>query len=205
MRWLQDVVGIFGRSIWIVAALSFSSIQPAMGQQSPQADTCIADRTQVLALDEESFDQDLSGGWRAVASRPGCRLAAADLVRDYRAANDPESFLLHWHEGQLRAMETQTEQAIHLFERSRRPAAEDEIGWNHYVDATIAFLGQDLEALRGARAKLIAIPIPPDFTLEDREGNPIEGAWPLNLDVVDAFVACFGREYIEAYGSCRRH
>ena len=30
-----------------------------------------------------------------------------------------------------------------------------------------------------------------------------ELAWPLNLDVVDGLIACFGEAYSKAYGDCR--
>ena len=44
------------------------------------ADRCKYDEEALLALDENAFDQDLSGGWRAIASIPGCELAAAELL-----------------------------------------------------------------------------------------------------------------------------
>src|SRR4051794_36183667 len=47
---------------------------------------CYDDRAALLALDQKAFDQDLAGGWRAVAASPGCELAAADLIRDYRTS-----------------------------------------------------------------------------------------------------------------------
>jgi hypothetical protein len=50
---------------------------------------CDYDRARLLALDETQFDQ-YESGWRALASKPGCDLAAADLLRDYRQAHlDP--------------------------------------------------------------------------------------------------------------------
>lgn len=197
-----------GRTTVSLSILSclFSSL-PSIAQQPAQADrleTCVGNKAELLALDQTTFDQDPNRGWRPIARKPGCRLAAADLVHDYRVANEPDSPLLHWHEGQLRALEGHADEAARLFERSRRPASEDDIGWNHYVDATIAFLRKDMEELESARDALAGLPEPKDFSPVDRNGNPVTIAWPPNLDVVDALITCFGRSYEEAYVSCRR-
>jgi hypothetical protein len=63
----------------------------AAAQSSP----CQVDRARVLALDEQQFDQDTSGGWRMLADQPGCNLAAADLLRDYRHAHANEAGILY--------------------------------------------------------------------------------------------------------------
>jgi len=94
-------------------------------------------------LDENEFDQDISGGWRALASTPGCLLIAADLLRDYRNAHHKESGLLFWHEAQVRADAGQYPEAIALMEHAYKPTEDDKAGWNPYVDATIAFLRRD--------------------------------------------------------------
>lgn len=171
----------------------------ALWQAAAGAD-CTYDRTQMLALSQQAFDQDLAGGWRPLAQRAECRLAAADLIRDYREARRNQAEILFWHEGQLRAIAGQTAQAIALFERARK--AEDPFGWNPYVDATIAFLRGERAALLAARERLTQVPRPANFPERDANGRPTR--WPLNLDVVDGFIACFGRPYGEAYGaSCR--
>jgi hypothetical protein len=116
----------------------------------------------ILDLDQNAFDQDMAGGWRALSARPGCASAAADLIRAYRLrghANFPS--LLLWHEAQLRATAGETAKAIHLMNASRHPPNQAGLddGWNHYVDATIAFLGNDRAALLAARASLLRMPI----------------------------------------------
>ena len=75
-----------------------------------------------------------------------------------------------------------------------------------YVDASVAFLRQDREALLAARARLVALPVPEYFAraAERYRANypdlpPL--SWPLNLNKVDGFIACFDRPYREAY-SC---
>jgi hypothetical protein len=164
---------------------------------------CVVDRERLLALDPPAFDQDLAGGWRAVAAREECQSAAADLIRDYRRMHGLNDSILYWHEGQLRALAGQTSAAITLFERSRKGPA-DRFGWDAYVDATIAFLRHDRRALMAARESLASLPRPADFNPRDPQGHPLRLAWPVNLDAVDGLIACFGRPYSQAYGpSCR--
>lgn len=169
---------------------------------APAADTCHVDGQAMMELGLNAFDQDMDGGWRELAQRPGCRERAADLIRTYRDFVLRRLPILYWHEGQLRAGLGQTEQAVQLFEQAR--SQDDEHGWNHYVDANIAFLRGDREALAEARERLAALPRPPGWdTRRLPNGQPV--VWPMNLDVVDGFVRCFGRSYEEAYGSteCR--
>ena len=63
----------------------------------------------------------------------------------------------------------------------------DSFGWNHYVDATIAFLQHDEAALRAAREKLAGLEQPSELNMTDKDGNPVEMDWPPNLKVVDNF------------------
>jgi hypothetical protein len=114
----------------------------------------VTDREALMALNIHAFDQDLNGGWRPIAARDGCVGEAADLIRAYREFVTSRTLILYWHEGQLRAQLGETEAAIALFEQSRYEPADDEYGWNHYVDATIAFLRHDRPALEAARGRL---------------------------------------------------
>ena len=180
----------------MIALLAIAlSAQPV---PSTAPDSCIRNRDELLALGQQAFDQDLQGGWRAVAARDGCEIAAADLIRDYRAARGLTDTILFWHEGQLRAEAGQTEAAIALFESSRKEPS-DRFGWNAYVDATIAFLRGDRAALIAAREALAALPRPADFEPRDPQGRPLQVSWPMNLQVVDGLIACFGRSYKQAY------
>lgn len=181
---------------------------------------CAYDAAAMLALDEAAFDQDLAnggGGWRAIANTPGCELAAGDLLATYRSAHPKASGLLAWHEGQMRATAGQYERAIELLDQDRKPEAQDKAGWNHYVDATVAFLRGDSLALLKARAQLAAVPYPEGaglpplkdghFEVPVAAGQPAARMrWPPNIDVVDGLVACYGKPYAEAYGAaCRAH
>ena len=166
----------------------------------PEAD-CSFDRAALLALGEQEFDQDLTGGWRALEQR-GCRAEAADLLRDYREAKPRKnSSILFWHEGQMRAFLSETAAAIALFNLARKPPADDGIGWNHYVDGSIAFLRHDRPALQRARDRLAALPKPRDLPSFKINGQDVPIDWPLNLNVLDGFLKCFDRPYAEAYAT----
>ncbi|MCL1634287.1 hypothetical protein M2650_06525 [Luteimonas sp. SX5] len=179
------------------------------------AEACPHDRTHLLSLDEDAFDQDLSnggGGWRALASKPGCETVAADLIRDYRQAHNNEAGILFWHEAQLRASAGEYAQTIPLMERSRKPADQDRGGWNPYVDATLAFLRKDRAAIGAAREQLSKVAPPPGekiskdgfMELSLPDGQKMKMRWPPNLDVVDGLIRCFDKPYDVAYGNeCR--
>ncbi len=179
---------------------------------------CAYDRNKMLSMSEESFDQDLSdggGGWRRIANIPGCELAAADLIAEYRVEHPESASVVTWHEGQMRAAAGQYEQAIPLLIAAKKDPAKDLGGWNQYVDATVAFLQGDMPALQKARDELAAVPYTPaegmpalkDGYVEfpSQPGQPVmRFRWPINIEVVDALVACFGKPYNIAYGpTCR--
>lgn len=163
---------------------------------------CVFDRARLLALDLAAFDQDLSGGWRAVASQNGCMGEAADLIRDYHAALPVKSYLLYWHEGQVRAVDGDYAGALPLFQMSYNEQS-DTFGWNLYVDATIAFVTKDRTALARAYFALANLPVPANAEL-DQNGNSVADSWPPNIDVVENLLACFEQEYRQAYQSCQR-
>ena len=164
---------------------------------------CAYSRAEMLALDQDAFDQDFKGGWRAVAKVDGCRLAAADLIRDYIETNNTSATILIFHEAQMRAMAGQTDEALDLFaETYKAPGKTDRIGWNYYVDATIAFLRKDRNALNIARSRLFEVSEPDNFNPVDINGRAVDLIWPPNLNVVDGFVACFTKSYGEAFNEC---
>jgi len=178
-----------------------------------QAADCSYDRAALVALDENSFDQDLDGGWRALSAK-GCDHAAAEAIRDWRAAHKAEGSALYWHEGQMRANAGETDAAIALFRRARTRTGGDQGGaWALYVDGSIAFLRGDKAGLETARATLAAPPRPADFdeVARDDKGKPIlmpDGSalriqWPLNLGVLDSLRRCWGQTYKQAY-ACPR-
>jgi hypothetical protein len=176
---------------------------------SAQAADCSYDRATLIALDQDRFDQDLSGGWRALSAK-GCDHAAAEAIREWREAHKAEVSTLFWHEGQMRANAGETDAAIALFRRAYHRSGEDQGGaWALYVDGSIAFLRGDKAGLEAARARLAATPRPADFdeVARDAKGRPIlmpDGSewriqWPLNLNVLDALRRCWGQTYKQAY------
>jgi hypothetical protein len=166
---------------------------------APQS--CGYDRAVLMALDEDSFDQNPKGGWRSLSDRK-CYAEAADLVRAYREAKRRKRpSILFWHEGQLRALLGQTDAAVALFDAAREPPANDEIGWNIYVDGSIAFLKHDRAGLQKARDTLAKLPRPKGRGSGRFKAKQITLPWPPNLDVLDGFLKCFTRSYAEAYGS----
>lgn len=187
-----------------VVALAASLVNISIASDSNKDfGRCDYDRDRMLALDQKTFDQDSKDGWRTIAARRGCKDSAADLIRMYREKNGSEASILLWHEGQLRAMVCQTESALELLKMTRKADSdEDRFGWNHYVDATVAFLIGDKAALLAARQRLIATPEPENFNPVDSFGKPIKVIWPPNLNVVDGLISCFGKSYNVAYNEC---
>ena len=174
-------------------------------------DACAYDREAMMALSPDAFDQDLSGGWRALEEKPGCTEAAADLLKDWREAHRAELKIgdLHinyWHEGQLRAgLDGQTQRAIRLLMAGVNPQVDGD-GFQDYALGTVAFLNGDRAGLEAARARLAATPEPDNWaevTASFREKYNVQIKWPMNLDVLDGLIACFGKSYDEAYGDCR--
>lgn len=203
LRWaLASVIGIVG-----IGTMALG--QPAETSYL-DAEDCIEDREALLALDYWAFDQDIAKGVRAIAATPGCELVAADLTRDYhralrerdepvivdhpqgtvRMSENGEMSILYWHEGQIRAFEGQTDQAIGLFRKSLKPEERNYGAWNEYAMGTIAFMENDLAGLKQYRAAM---------------AEKLESA-NINLGVLDGFIVCFGKSYKEAYGSaeCNR-
>jgi hypothetical protein len=190
-------------STLLTMAIYASSVAPQPAAQVPEPD-CKYDRS-ILALDFDAFDQDMNGGWRAIANRPGCEQEAAELIKFYRERQQRRIGTLYWHEAQLHAMGGDAQSAIPLMRQSRR-AVNDGTGWNEYVDASIAFLKGDKRKLLAARSRLAAVPPPSNRRCVDTKGNTVDcGDWPSNLDVVDGFISCFGKSYREAYSepTCR--
>lgn len=171
-------------------------------------DECAYDPGAMMRLEFDAFDRTPESGWRVVGNTPGCENVAADLIARYRTEkiDDQRRGLMH-HEAQLRAAAGQTDTAVTLLEQVRAMESAPEM--IAYRDAEIAFLRGDLAALRAARERLLAVPAPEHFEataarFRERFPNQPPPTWPLNIEVVNGFVACFGRPYAEAYTApCR--
>ncbi|EDX80540.1 MAG: hypothetical protein KJ728_12025 [Alphaproteobacteria bacterium] len=188
-----------------------AAIAAAVLQSVPAPTPCSYDREAMLALSPQAFDQDMEGGWRPLGNRRECRDTAVELLAAYRKARwrDMTSDQLHtnyWHEGQVRAALGQTDHAVRLLLAGVSP---DPIGDGKadYAIGTVAFLLKDRAALQAARDRLAAVPPPPGFEEDAARFKAQYGrelSWPLNLDVLDGFLACFDKPYDEAYSrDCR--
>ena len=177
----------------MIATLLLAVAQP----QAPAPD-CSYDLDAMLELDQQAFDQDPNGGWRPLAAKEGCEIAAGELIRAWRHEKRDNRSLLYWHEGQMRAFGGQTAEAVDLFQLTYKPPEFDhDFGWNYYVSGSVAFLLGDREHLGLMIEKLRAVEKPDDA--------PEDMTWPPNLNVLEAFDRCWGKTYAEAYGSqeCR--
>ena len=192
----------FSRVVLLLALAGASA--PAL------ADDCrFDDHAGLQAMTPEAFNRGPGDGWDALIERSGCQLEIADLFAAYRrqskAAGHTE---LTWHEAQLRADAGQRDPASALMRLTYRPRNADPEGWNLYVDATIAFLDDDLPALRRMRARLAALPPPAGSGLNDGSAlmQAVDGAqrapWPPRLKIVDALIRCMYQPYALASGSC---
>ena len=203
MHWNGPAIALAALALTVLAAPAFAR-EPTPDVPLPWA--CGYDRAAMLALDYDRFDGDQAEGWRPLADRPGCELAAAEVLAAYRTDNaakvtDTQRRALFWSEGQLRATAGQTASAIELMDLSRAgdPSAANTL----YAEATMAFLRHDRPALMKARAALAATPPPATFPADAAEVKARYGliiTWPPHLAVVDRLVACFGKSYALAYG-----
>ncbi len=138
----------------------------------------------MLTLDYSAFDQDMDGGWRMVAAEErfddAGRLIDVYLARRAAELEPNQRILLNFHAGQMYAMADDRKLAVKRFETSIEPNPTME-SWNPYVEATIAFLNRDREALLAARNAMAATP---------------DGI--MNMPVVDRLVANLGKSYMDA-------
>ena len=173
--------------------------QTTQAHPIPDPGACVLKPNQLdslLALSFLQFDQDQFGGWRDLQSK-GCGLAAAMLIDSY-IVDAPEELKLitledlYFHAGQLYAWAGLKKVAVRRFLRSLNlhERGDEDLAWNPYVLATIAFLQQDREELAHQR-QLLASAKP---THENK----------INLGVVDGLAKCFDKPYGGAYsGGCR--
>ncbi len=179
----------------VILALSAGQIDPAPCRRADAA---------MLALPLHEFDQT-DAGWRSLETE-GCEASTADDIARYRVLNrdrlaGEDTGTLVWHEGQMRAAAGQSDAAIALMLENRERESE---AIQPYVDASIAFLRRDRDALLAAHTRLMALPVP-DYFARAAERYRVSYpdlpplAWPLNRDKVEGFIACFDRPYREAY------
>lgn len=149
------------------------------------ASCVVQDKDNVLSLDLVSFDQTAGKGWR-VLQDSGCFLEAANLIDEY-VARHGRSYTLSFHAGQLLLKSGDYTAARAKFALAKRNDLPPErpLKWNEFVDAYVAYINDDRQALQLARD---AIAVRSDFL-----GNK------KNLEVVDRLLAKLGRPYAEIF------
>ncbi|MFC7334628.1 hypothetical protein [Rhodocista pekingensis] len=190
--------------------LALVALAPAVaqeGRETGKAADCAVETGPMLQLSPDAFDQDMTGGWRNLASRDGCAKAAADLIRTYIDHNwgrIPQKNLhaMYWHAGQMEALAGDYQKAIPLLMAGVSPTARGrEMGFHDYAQGTIAFLNRDLAGLKAARQRLSVLPEPAWFKTEFKDSSSI--TWPANLSILDSLIRCFESPYAVAYaGIC---
>lgn len=191
---------LVAQAVWVFGPLG----EKALRGQTLEV-TCAADIDVMMQLDPDAFDQDMWGGWRSLAARKGCEKAAAELIKTYITRNwnrlsSEKLSMMHWHAGQLEAFAGDYNQAVPLLMAGTSPEKRRvEMGFHEYALGTIAFLNGDLRGLKAARERLAATPKPTWYAAERKAGRLL--SWPLNLDVLDSLIQCFGSPYAVAYNN----
>lgn len=203
------------RSLLLSLLLPFGFATCGFAPQKPYSE-CVADPESYLALSFEDFDQGVQPvaggprkvwGWREIAKQQDCYTAVAILMSQWRerhgaALTPQQQSFMAFHEGQLRAGGGDYSSAIPLIEEGRytfsSPAGEA------YLDAIVAFLRSDHDALIAARERLLAVPEPANWAELQRKFKEQAGQdmkWPLNIEATDTLVRCFGKDY-PVMGEC---
>ncbi|PMG27913.1 hypothetical protein BCU94_18655 [Shewanella sp. 10N.286.52.C2] len=111
-----------------------------------------------LAFTYEEFDQTENNGFRPL-EKMFCFKEAAELLELYIIANQSNKSSLRWHLAQMKAFNGEYEAAI-VYANSVIDIEEDlddfPLMWNDFVNANIAFLMRDKEALIKYRDKISA-------------------------------------------------
>ncbi|MGJ8560857.1 MAG: hypothetical protein ACSHX3_11525 [Litorimonas sp.] len=195
------------------ASWAYAALDADVRLDLAACDVDAAEFDRLMALPENAFDQDFTGGWRPVGDKDDCHSAAGDLILAYIAYSVPKPpdsvKILRWHAGQMKAFAGETTAALALFAGTYENA--DNVEWNHYVDATLAFLQQDLAGIESAYEELSTSEVS-DASKAARQrfldNNPTirmpDGYLtdPANLPVIKRLSDCFGRPYKEAYRGC---
>ena len=211
-------------TILAIAATTLMACSSKTAEQSLRPDVQVfvdcgvtdAEYSRLMALPQNDFDQDMDGGWRAIAYKDGCESVAGYLIEDYieKYAIEPHTNnnILFWHVGQMHANADNYERAKLFFSKSYQPGLPPEehgYEWALYAEGTIAFLDKDRPALEEAIDKLAKIPVDPERIaavkkMQDEnpnvsfpEGFPEK---PLNLIALEGLLGCFDAPYSQAYG-----
>lgn len=177
--------------------------------ERPPVAYCDLARNAPLTQGVREFEGENSG-WRQWGEH-GCELAAADLIAAYVLRNtntlkSSERAELLFHEAQLRATSGYNVSAARLIEKIDSRSLIEPVTLYH--QATYYFLVGDLDHLRSIRSQLSDLPVPDEFERAREDYISRYGGdgpkWPLNIDIVDDLIKCFGQPYKVAY-DCSYH
>ena len=196
-------------------ALIATAVALTLAPQKPFSE-CVNEPESYLTQSYRDFDQGIrpvaggprqEWGWREIATQQGCETAVADLISQWLNRNGAtldarQRSFMAFHEGQFRAGGGDYAAAIPLIEAGRLSFGS--AAGQAYVDANLAFLRSDLDALLAARERLLALPEPanwPETQRRFREETGQEMKWPLNIEATERLVRCFGKPY-PVLGEC---
>ena len=188
---------------------------------SQEHEACIENQDALLALDYTSFDMDMDKGWRAIAAREECRLAAADLIGAYHAKLREKGAPVF----------LKTDELAMTFPQNEAVPPTVTISENGVVPILYWHEGQ-LRAFAGQYGKASALfrqSLKPkeqshggwneyvlgsiaflegDFAALQENRDWLEANFPnvSNLRALNRMITCFGEPYSKAYGSveCQR-
>lgn len=197
----------------------FASLAPDRQQRFLACEVDAGELQRLLRLSYQQFDQDFSGGWRAVSDRDGCADVAQQVIEQYilftRLTSASALQTLRFHAAQEAANRGEYAVAV-AFMNATMPTgeqlSEDETLWKLYVQGSIAFLQRDRQQLQAVRDQLAAMPVSEEekaarrkFLADNPRVSMPEGFVdePQNLAVLDRFLRCYEAGYAEAYaGDC---
>ncbi len=194
------------------AVLAFAGAAHAQTPQKSAAECGVEPLSHYLKMSPEEFNQSPQG-WRSIGNaQTGCDIAAADLIAAYHADLLKQAAAIQWHEAQGRAWAGQNTQALELFKLGlayelSMPEERRSYANIYKVEATVAFMENDLPRLRKARDNLAAVPMPEGLAesiAKHQARYPAQPSptWPPNLDAVEGLIRCFGQPYAKAW-TCR--
>lgn len=184
---MQKTLTRIAVSVLIGGFYGISSAAPA---DSTSCDTKYKELVPVaMKMPYREFDQSESG-WRKLDS---CYAESAKLIGRYVKKHESEQRTLRWHLAQTLALSGENTRAVEEALKSLNPDEAKQhstFSWNTYVQATVEFLRNDRAA----------------FDVHYEAHRKVTEKYPenkTNLDVLTGLSKCFGKPYIEAYGSCR--
>ena len=168
--------------LWIVACCGAIAFSTACGSD---------EQPDYLELSYDEFDQSPDSGWRLLAQREDFA-AAAVMIETYLAGKsgliEAQRGYLHFHAGQLWALDGQYPKAIELIKRApvNPMPADFPQTFNALAVGTLAFLEGRMDGVRSARDDVRAM-------------NALTSTDSLFLEALEHLATQEGKSYYEVY------